>query len=205
MKASTRESVTKAEEDFAVALTLARPRKKPLWAPLCFHAQQCAEKYLKARLNEASISLHRTHDLEQLLNQAAAVEPLWSAFRAALKRLSDGLARMGLSDEDALAAQLPTLAPGHARWNELIDHLVVPETWVRREPAAFDALRELVQAQSAELKAMKAELKSGKPKVAAAAAAKPRAASAPVGGKAKPKAAAKPATKPATKASAKAK
>ncbi len=33
MKASTREWVAKAEEDFAVALTLARPRKKPLWAP----------------------------------------------------------------------------------------------------------------------------------------------------------------------------
>jgi HEPN domain-containing protein len=89
MKASTREWVAKAEEDFAVALTLARPRKRPLWAPLCFHAQQCAEKYLKARLNEASILFHRTHDLEQLLNQAVAIEPLWSAFRAALKRLSD--------------------------------------------------------------------------------------------------------------------
>ena len=68
MKASTSEWVAKAEEDFAVALTLARPRQKPLWAPLCFHAQQCAEKYLKARLNEASILFHPTHDLEQLLN-----------------------------------------------------------------------------------------------------------------------------------------
>ena len=89
MKASTREWVAKAEEDFAVAATLARPRKKPLWAPLCFHAQQCAEKYLKACLNEASVQFARTHDLEQLLNQAVVVEPLWGAFRAALKRLSD--------------------------------------------------------------------------------------------------------------------
>ena len=88
-----------------------------------------------------------------------------------------------------------------------LERLIADMDLVKRED--FDALRELVQAQSAELKAMKAELKSGKPKVAAAAAAKPRAASAPVGGKAKPKAAAKPATKaatkPATKASAKAK
>ncbi len=89
MKTSTREWVAKADEDFAVALTLARPRKKPLWAPVCFHAQQCVEKYLKARLNEASIQFHRTHDLEQLLNQVVTVEPLWSAFRVALKRLSD--------------------------------------------------------------------------------------------------------------------
>src|SRR5688572_684342 len=72
MKASTREWVVKAEEDFAAATALARPRKKPLWAPVCFHAQQCSEKYLKARLNEASIQFHKTHDLEKLLNQTLA-------------------------------------------------------------------------------------------------------------------------------------
>jgi|SRR5439155_24411745 len=76
MKVSTREWIAKAEEDFAVALTLARPRKKPLWAPLCFHAQQCVEKYLKARLNEASVPVHKTHDLEQLLVQVLPFEPL---------------------------------------------------------------------------------------------------------------------------------
>ena len=89
MKASTREWVTKAEEDFAAASVLARPRKKPLWSPVCFHAQPCVEKYLKARLNEASMAIHRTHDLEQLLNHVLPIEPLWAAFRPALKRLSD--------------------------------------------------------------------------------------------------------------------
>ena len=88
MKPSTREWVSKAEEDFAAAVCLAR-RKKPLWAPVCFHAQQCAKKYLKARLNEASIQFSRTHDLEQLLNQALALEPLWAAFRSSLKTLAD--------------------------------------------------------------------------------------------------------------------
>src|SRR5438552_3413449 len=89
MKASTRDWVTKAEEDFASATILARPRKKPLWSPVCFHAQQCVEKYLKARLNEASIVIHRTHDLEQLLNHVLPIEPLCAAFLPALKRLSD--------------------------------------------------------------------------------------------------------------------
>jgi|SRR6266446_8880592 len=89
MKVSTREWIAKAEEDFAVALTLARPRKKPLWAPLCFHPQQCVENYLKARLNEASVPVHKTHDLEQLLVQTLPMEPLWAAFRPALKRLSN--------------------------------------------------------------------------------------------------------------------
>ncbi len=86
-----------------------------------------------------------------------------------------------------------------------LERLIADMDLVKRED--HDALRELVQAHSAEIKALKAELaeaKGGKPKAAAAAAAKPRAASAPVGGKAKPKAAAKIA-KPASKASAKAK
>jgi HEPN domain-containing protein len=89
MKHSTREWVAKAEEDFTVACTLARPRKKPLWAPVCFHAQQCVEKYLKAWLNEASVQFYKTHDLEQLLVQTLVGQPLWGAFRPALKRLSD--------------------------------------------------------------------------------------------------------------------
>jgi len=89
MKASTREWVAKAEEDFARAASLARPRKKPLWAPLSFHAQQCAEKYLKARLNEAGLPIQRTHDLAQLLHQALRVEPLWAAFVQSLKQFSD--------------------------------------------------------------------------------------------------------------------
>jgi HEPN domain-containing protein len=89
MKASTREWVAKAEEDFAVASILARPRKKPLWSGVCFHAQQCVEKYLKARLNEDSLPVHKTHDLEQLLNHALPSQPFWAAFRPSLKRLSD--------------------------------------------------------------------------------------------------------------------
>lgn len=89
MKASTREWIAKAEEDFALAVILARPRKKPLWGPLSFHAQQCVEKYLKARLNEAGLPIQRTHDVAQLLNQVVAVEPLWSAFGPALKQVAD--------------------------------------------------------------------------------------------------------------------
>ena len=89
MKKSSREWIAKAEEDFAAATALSRPRKKPLWGPVCFHSQQCVEKYLKARMNEASLPIHKTHDLEQLLNQVVGIEPLWAAFRPALKRLTD--------------------------------------------------------------------------------------------------------------------
>ena len=38
-----------AEEDLALARTALR-RKQPLASGACFHAQQCAEKYMKALL-----------------------------------------------------------------------------------------------------------------------------------------------------------
>ncbi len=89
MKPSTREWIAKAEEDFLAAAALARQRKKPLWSTVCFHAQQCAEKYLKARMEESSLPLQRTHDLEILLNHLLPFEPLWSAFRPDLQTLTD--------------------------------------------------------------------------------------------------------------------
>lgn len=46
MKPMTLEWVAKAEGDFAVMEREARVRKKPNYDAMCFHAQQCAEKYL---------------------------------------------------------------------------------------------------------------------------------------------------------------
>lgn len=50
MKPMTTEWVAKAEGDFAMVLREARARKNPCYDGACFHAQQCAGKYLKARL-----------------------------------------------------------------------------------------------------------------------------------------------------------
>ena len=79
----------KVEEDFLAALDLARRRKKPVWDAVCFHCQQAAEKYLKARMHEAGLTVRRTHDLETLLNDLLPFEPVWAAFRTALQDLSD--------------------------------------------------------------------------------------------------------------------
>jgi HEPN domain-containing protein len=87
MKASTREWVLKAEEDFLAATALHRRRKKPLLNIVCFHVQQAIEKYLKARLEEAGLSVPKTHDLLHLLNLAVAMEPLWSAYHGAFSLL----------------------------------------------------------------------------------------------------------------------
>ena len=63
MKASTREWILKAEEDFLAATALNRRRKQPLLNIVCFHVQQAVEKHLKARLEEAGLSVPKTHDL----------------------------------------------------------------------------------------------------------------------------------------------
>jgi HEPN domain-containing protein len=56
-----------AEEDFVLARTAVR-RKQPLASGACFHAQQCAEKYMKALLISKGADFPKTHDLLLLNN-----------------------------------------------------------------------------------------------------------------------------------------
>lgn len=77
MKPITLEWIEKAEGDWATMLREYRVRKNPNYEAVCFHTQQCAEKYLKARLQEASISFRKIHDLEVLLNDILQIEPTW--------------------------------------------------------------------------------------------------------------------------------
>ena len=61
----------RAEEDFALARTALR-RKQILPSGACFHAQQCAEKYMKALLISKSADFPKTHDL-LLLNNLCSI------------------------------------------------------------------------------------------------------------------------------------
>lgn len=54
--------IERAEEDYLVARSALR-RKRPLAYSACFHAQQCAEKYLKALLVAKGAVFPKTHDL----------------------------------------------------------------------------------------------------------------------------------------------
>ena len=87
MKAATRDWIGKAEGDYLAAVDLARRRKLPLHDVVCFHCQQSAEKYLKARLEESSQHFPKTHDLEILLTLLLPLEPLWAALVPATQRL----------------------------------------------------------------------------------------------------------------------
>ena len=63
MKPLTNEWIAKAEGDHATAARELQVLQNPNYDAVCFHAQQCAEKYLKARLQEMGISFGKTHDL----------------------------------------------------------------------------------------------------------------------------------------------
>jgi HEPN domain-containing protein len=89
MKPVTAEWITKAEGDFAVMERECLVTQNPNYDGICFHAQQCAEKYLKARLCEADIMFGKIHDLVALLDQILEDEPAWESFREDLAYLSD--------------------------------------------------------------------------------------------------------------------
>ena len=89
MNPLTHEWVAKAEGDFNTARRELGATTSPNYDAVCFHAQQCAEKYLKGRLVEAGIAFPRTHDLGALLTLLLPVEPTWAAMRTPLDSLTD--------------------------------------------------------------------------------------------------------------------
>lgn len=82
------EWLEKADEDYRVALRELRVRQRPALNAVCFHAQQCVEKYLKAVLARQGKPFHKTHDLDLLLTDCLEWFPLWEAMRDDLKYLS---------------------------------------------------------------------------------------------------------------------
>lgn len=88
MKPITAEWIAKAEKDWIAAQREARARKEPHYDLACFSAQQCAEKYVKARLVEPGISFRKTHDLPQLLGLAQNVESGWGVLHNDLSFLN---------------------------------------------------------------------------------------------------------------------
>ena len=88
MNPLTLEWIEKAEEDYNIA-ELARQASRPFHNSICFHAQQCIEKYLKAWLQEADIPVPRTHDLEELLVLIETTLPTWAQWQPDFKRITE--------------------------------------------------------------------------------------------------------------------
>ena len=87
MKELTGEWVQKAEGDFLVAQRESHA-DKPVYDAICFHSQQCVEKYLKAVLQENGVEFQKTHDLDLLLDKCERYRPELSKLAKDLIELS---------------------------------------------------------------------------------------------------------------------
>ncbi len=87
MNPITLEWIEKAEGDYTTVLLL---DQSPIASKdvICFHAQQCIEKYLKAWLQEANIPVPRTHNLEELLRLIVSTIPAWTSWQSDFLTLS---------------------------------------------------------------------------------------------------------------------
>ena len=89
MNGPVHEWIEKAEGDFQSAQRELRARKAPNYDAACFHAQQCAEKYLKAFLVQHNLSFRPIHDLEVLLGHIVPISPEFEFVRDLLLLLND--------------------------------------------------------------------------------------------------------------------
>jgi HEPN domain-containing protein len=88
MKPETLEWIEKADGDWATMMREAQVEENPNFDAVCFHAQQCAEKYVKARLVESNINFRKTHDLLNLLNNLIKIDTTWNDLEETLGQLS---------------------------------------------------------------------------------------------------------------------
>ena len=112
MKPLTQEWIEKAEGDFRTAGRELRAEQLPNYDAVCFHAQQCAEKYLKASLQEADIPVPKIHDLTALLDLLRPREPELETLRFALATLTDYAVAVrypGFSADQTIAEEVYSL------------------------------------------------------------------------------------------------
>lgn len=85
----TAEWVTKAERDYRSAMREASAPDDPNFDLACYLAQQCAEKYLKAYLQEHGIHSGKTHELDILLVLCQTADPSFAQLQSFAVGLKD--------------------------------------------------------------------------------------------------------------------
>ncbi len=88
MNSLTAEWVERAEDDYASAGREAAVTPGTNYNLVCFLAQQCAEKYLKAYLHEHSDSTPKTHELIDLMELCLKLDVTFEAYRLILSQLN---------------------------------------------------------------------------------------------------------------------
>jgi HEPN domain-containing protein len=119
MKKTTVEWTKKAEADRVIARQSSRS-KTPLHDGVCFHCQQCAEKYLKGLIEELGLPVPKTHDLDKILNLLLAHHPSLKALRRGLGFLTTFAVATRYPGENANKRQ----ATAALRWMEQVRETV---------------------------------------------------------------------------------
>lgn len=111
------EWVSKAEGDYLTAGREVWARKSPNYDAVCFHAQQCAERYLKAVLQEDGKRIPKIHYLLEILALILESDGSYEFLKADLEVLEDYAVRFrypgDLAEKDE--AQAAYAAAGTAR------------------------------------------------------------------------------------------
>jgi HEPN domain-containing protein len=87
MNELTKEWVDRAEADYYSADLLLHAGEYPLSEPACFHCEQCAEKYLKAYLQDNQVNFERKHDLMPLLALCVSLDEDFQFLKEGLQEL----------------------------------------------------------------------------------------------------------------------
>ena len=119
------EWIEKAEGDFWTASRELRARKYPNYDGVCFHCQQCAEKYLKGFLQRQGEPVPKSHNLLTLLELCLPFDPTFELQRDLLLQVNQYAVRFRYpgeraTKEDARCFQCPqNCAPIYASEIEL--------------------------------------------------------------------------------------
>ena len=89
MNPAVAEWAAKAEGDFLTAGRELRARKAPNYDAVCFHAQQCAEKYWKAVLQDEGERIPKIHFLLELPGMILKFDGSYEFLKADLQVLED--------------------------------------------------------------------------------------------------------------------
>ena len=115
----TLEWIAKAEEDAAVAERERRVRRNAAPSVVCYHAQQCIEKYLKAVLQDQGCQIPKIHDLTILFGLCDFQHFAIAIDREGLIRLTRFATRFRYPGESAMAEdarEAVTLMRHYRKW-----------------------------------------------------------------------------------------
>ena len=89
MNAVVIEWVEKGESDYRVAVRESQAINPPEPDAVCFHAQQCVEKYVKAFLVERGVEFDYIHNMPYLHGKCVSADPEFNSYKDDFDALDD--------------------------------------------------------------------------------------------------------------------